>query len=244
MRQVIAIACALLMISGGVWAQQSGAQAPSSHPSQAVKKKSTSARKKSRVLAAPAPLPAQALPPVPATLMNSAPVTPNVTMQNGLLTIDAPNSTLNDVLNGVHDATGASIEGALPSERVAVRLGPGNPGQVIAALLTGTRYDYLILGSLEKPDAVVRVLLKPSSQGASSDQAAKKTMAGGGMHRPQPIGIRQPQEDNPPDAGSDDTMAQPGTDTSADQAPQDSNQPRTRDQIFRDPQPVDPQRQR
>ena len=232
------------MIPGGVWAQQSAAQALPLRPAEAVKRKSAPARKKSKALAASAPLPAQDLPPVPATLMNSAPVTPRVTMENGLLTIDAPNSTLNDVLNGVHEATGASIEGALPSERVAVRLGPGNPGQVIAALLTGTRYDYLILGSLEKPDAVARVLLKPSSQGASGDQTAKKTIAGTGPRRPQSIGVRQPQEDDPPDAASDDTMAQPGTDTSADQTPQDSNQPKTRDQIFRDPQPTDPQKQR
>ncbi len=244
MRRPIAIACLLAMIAGGVWAQQSAAQAPSPRPAPAVKKKSAPARKKSKALAASAPLPAQDLPPVPATLMNSAPVTPNVTMANGLLTIDAPNSTLSDVLNGVHEATGASIEGALPSERVAVRLGPGNPGQVIAALLTGTRYDYLILGSLEKPDAVARIMLKPSAQGASGDQAAKRTIAGAGPHRPQSIGMRQPQEDNVPDAAFDDTTAQPGTDTSADQTPQDSNQPRTRDQIFRDPQPIDPQKQR
>ena len=93
-------------------------------------------------------VPAQIMPPVPATLMNSAPVQPSVTMEGGMLTIDAPNSTLSDVLSGVRKATGAAIEGASPSERVAVRLGPGKPAQVISALLRGTPYDYVILGGV------------------------------------------------------------------------------------------------
>jgi hypothetical protein len=209
-----------------------------------VKEKNSPARKKVKAMAMQGPLPAQTMPPVPATLMNSAPVMPNVTLQDGQLTIDAPNSTLSDVLNGIHKATGASIEGASPSERVAVRLGPGNPGQVIAALLTGTPYDYVILGSAEKPDAVTRVMLQQSSQGASGDEGAQRTLAGPGPRRPQMMGMRPPQEDSSPDAASDDTMAQPGTDTGADQTPQDSNQPRTREQMFRGLPQTYPQMQR
>jgi hypothetical protein len=229
MKRTIATACVLVMILGGVWAQQSGAPAASPKAVQAAKKKSA-ARKKAKAVATPGPLPAQIMPPVPATLMNSEPVTPKVTIEDGLLTIDAPNSTLSDVLSGVHTATGASIEGASPGERVAVRLGPGNPAQVIAALLTGTPYDYVILGSPEKQDAVMRVLLKQSLQGASGAAAAQKTMAGAGPHRPQTFGMRQAPEDSSPDAAFDGTTT-PNTDTTAEQPqpqPQlaDPNQPR------------------
>ena len=52
-----------------------------------VRKKTSS--KKSRKAVAPAPQPlAQTTPPLPATLLNSAPVAPHVTMESGLLTID------------------------------------------------------------------------------------------------------------------------------------------------------------
>ncbi len=64
-------------------------------------KEASGLEKKAKAAAPAQELPAQTMPPVPATLMNSAPVKPNVTMERGLLTIDAPNSTLSDVLSGV-----------------------------------------------------------------------------------------------------------------------------------------------
>ncbi len=187
MRRAIATACVLVMMAGGVWAQTSDSQAPTVHSHQShaaktgAKTKKRAATKKNAKAAAPAhELPAQTMPPVPATLMNRPPVKPNVTMERGLLTIDAPNSTLNDVLNGVQKATGAAIEGASPTERVAVRLGPGEPEQVIAALLHGTPYDYVILGSLGRQDVVTRVVLtQVSSLSASSP-------ADGGQPEPEP----------------------------------------------------------
>jgi hypothetical protein len=225
---MIATACVLVMISGGVWAQPSGAQTPSPQPVRAAKKKSSHPRKKHKASAMAAPLPAQTMPPIPATLMNSTPVLPNVTMEDGLLTIDAPNSTLSAVLSEVHKATGAAIEGASPNERVAVRLGPGKPGQVIAALLTGTRYDYVILGSPEKQDSVTRVLLKQALQGTAGDGPAKKIIEGAGPHRPQSAAMRQPPEDDSPDAAAtiEDTTAQMSTDTTADQPAPPPQQPR------------------
>ncbi len=178
MRRAIATACVLAMMAGGVRAQTSNPQSPTVHSSSKVhkahnttaakKKKHKTANAKQKAEAPAQPLPAQTMPPVPATLMNSAPVKPNVTMEGGLLTIDAPNSTLSDVLSGVQKATGARIEGASPTERVAVRLGPGEPEQVIAALLRGTPYDYVILGSLEHKDVVTRVVLTQSSTSSSS----------------------------------------------------------------------------
>jgi hypothetical protein len=244
MRGMIAIGCALAMICGGAQAQGSGAQATApKKPHASMKKKTVSAKKPSPVAAvAPAPpaqpVPARAVPPVPATLMNSAPVNPNVTMANGLLTIDAPNSTLSDVLKGVHTATGAEIEGASPSERVAVRLGPGDPRQVIAALLEGTPYDYLILGSQQKPDVVTRIVLTQSQDGT----AAQNVPAG----RPQPP-MPQPQGNDVPDASSaDDVATQSAGEVQAEQTqqapeqnpPNAPNPPKTPDQLFRELQPA------
>jgi hypothetical protein len=158
-------------------------------------------------------------------------------MVNGLLTIDAPNSTLSAVLKGVHDATGAEVEGASPSERVAVRLGPGDPRQVIAALLQGTPYDYLILGSLVQPDAVTRIVLTQPTDGSPAQSGP---VAG---HRPQPM--PQPQMNESPDS-PDDGATQPAGDIQADQTqppPQsqpDQNPPKTPEQLFKELMPSQP----
>jgi len=243
---MIAIACALAMISGGAQAQGTGAQAtaPQKPHASMTRKKKASAKKPSPAVApaTPAqPVRAQAVPPqaaaaLPATLMNSAPVSPNVAMVNGLLTIDAPNSVLSEVLRGVHNATGAEVEGASPSERVAVRLGPGDPRQVIAALLEGTPYDYLILGSQEHPDAVTRIVLTQSSGSAAENGAGRP---------PQASMPQQPVNDSADSSPADDVAPPPAGEIQAEQtqqAPQqpEQNPPKTPEQLFRELQPAQP----
>jgi hypothetical protein len=222
-------ACVLAILLGVVRAQQSGPQAPTlrktpaAHNNNVVKKKKRAAPKKTDTAVAPAqPIPAQILPPVPATLMNSAPVAPKVTMESGLLTIDAPNSTLSDVLSGVQKATGAAIEGAWPSERVAVRLGPGEPEQVIAALLRGTPYDYVILGALGRQNVVTRVLLTQSgssqssqSSSGNSGQPGQQFSGSRGHPPPQMEDDQQPA----PEQAAPEEVAQP-TPSEQDQAQQ------------------------
>jgi hypothetical protein len=251
MKRTIAIACMLAMISGGVRALHSRAQTPAPRKKHTLTKAKTSAKDKrpgmamapgKPIPAQPAsakpaqPVPAQIAPPIPATLMNRAPVSPNVTMNDGLLTIDAPNSMLSAVLSGVHNATGAVIEGATPDERVAVRLGPGNPRQVIAALLQGTPYDYFILGSQDRQDAVTRIVLTQPTVSSPAQNAA------GAGTPPQPA-WNNPQDRTLPD----EEAAQPAGEIQADQAeppqhsqpPQDQNQPKAPDQVFREMQSPD-----
>lgn len=242
MRRMIATACVLTMISAVVWAGQS---APPKPPAAAVansKKKIASPKNKNTVpvTAAVPESSERTVPQLPATLLNSAPVKPNVTMEDGLLTIDAPNSTLSDVLNGVHKVTGATIEGAYPTERVAVRLGPGKPEQVISALLRGTPYDYVILGSLGRPDAVTRVLLTQGSQ------------TGGEAPPGSPSEPAMRPQDAPPPQSADDAAvppeeAQPSADSEPEQPqppPQaEQNQTKTPEQLFREMQQLEQQKQ-
>ncbi len=225
MRRAIATACVLAMMAGGVWAQTSGSAVPAVHTQKSETTKQAALRKKKEKAAAQE-LPAQTAPPVPATLMNSAPVKPTVTMERGLLTIDAPNSTLSDVLMGVQKATGAAMEGASPNERVALRLGPGRPEQVLAALLRGTPYDYVILGSLGRQDVVTRVLLTHASPSSGSpapssisseaepEPDASDTRGTNGF-RPG-ISPHQPQMNNAPEA----VEAQPNAESEQNQAEQ------------------------
>src|ERR1041385_5237463 len=113
------------------------------------------------VTQAPTPLPPTTgqLPPKPAT----------VTMQNGQLSIDAPNSLLSDVINGVRRATKAAID--VPTgggnDRIVAHLGPGAPNDVLTDLFNGSKYDYIILGSDDVPGAIQRVILR-AKEGADT----------------------------------------------------------------------------
>jgi hypothetical protein len=116
------------------------------------------------------------LPPLPGGPLNQLPMdqTPpmpaRVSYQDGLLTISAQNSTLGEILRDVRKLTGASIEipqGSGASERVVTHLGPGAPRDVLAGLLNGSAFNYVMLGSSSDPTAVSSVILtaKPSSSG-------------------------------------------------------------------------------
>ena len=77
------------------------------------------------------------------------PQPPEIDWDGKLLTIDAENSKLSDVLIAVRAKTGASIEfpGGATSERVAVHLGPAPVREVLSSLLYGTNFDYVIQGA-------------------------------------------------------------------------------------------------
>jgi hypothetical protein len=111
--------------------------------------------------ALPPPLPSGPQGPVPQIPLDAIPaVAPQVSYQDGLLTIVAPNSTLGDILRGVRKHTAADIE--IPptaSERVVTRLGPGPAREVMAELLNGSRFNYILLGSPDNASLLVRVVL-------------------------------------------------------------------------------------
>jgi len=101
--------------------------------------------------------------------------------QNGQLQITAEDSTLGKVLDTVCQLLGAQIVAPpeLSTERIAVHLGPAPPGEVVHSLLDGSRFDYIIMGSTEKPEAVKTLIIKlhnspstPGQFGSSSVPAA------------------------------------------------------------------------
>lgn len=125
----------------------------------------------------PAPL---VLPPLPSGPLRQIPMdqipaaAPRVTYQNGLLTIAAQNATLGEILREVRKLTGASIDvpQAGAGERVVVQIGPGAPRDVLALLLNGTSFNYVMLGSTSDPTAVATVLLTLKSSSGDVQTAA------------------------------------------------------------------------
>jgi hypothetical protein len=131
------------------------ADTPKTHPVHKAKKQP----------ALPPPLPSGPQGPVPQVPLDAIPaVAPQVSYQGGQLTIVAPNSTLGDILRGVRKYTAAEIEiPATANERVVTHLGPGPAREVMAELLNGSHFNYILLGSPEDANALVRVVLVPKS---------------------------------------------------------------------------------
>jgi hypothetical protein len=102
----------------------------------------------------------------PSTQTAAEPVTPpQVSYENGLLYIFAQNASLSEILDLIHRCAGATIAApADVNEQVAVRIGPEPASQAIAALLEGSRFNYVIAGSATDPAAIesVNLTLKPS----------------------------------------------------------------------------------
>ena len=81
-----------------------------------------------------------------------------VTFSEGRLMIAAENCSLQEILNAVRLQTGAIIEGsAMDSSRVTVQLGPDDPMKVLASLLYGTRFNYIIVAGVRgaNPEKIV-----------------------------------------------------------------------------------------
>lgn len=120
----------------------------------------------------------------PPTLEQAPPTPPEVTYRNGQLSIVARNSTMADVMNAVRAQTGATIETPpnAGSERVMSRLGPAPPQEVLAALLNGSKFDFVILGTAT--GGLQRVILTQRTGGADAPAPA---VVGRGARRPVPV---------------------------------------------------------
>jgi hypothetical protein len=88
-----------------------------------------------------------------------------VLFQGGLLSINSNQASLSEVLFAVHQRTGAEI--AIPAgaeqEKVVANLGPAPAPEVLAHLLNGSQFNYLILSSATNPGALDRVILSARS---------------------------------------------------------------------------------
>ncbi len=173
----------------------------------------------------PPPLPSGPQGPVPQVPLDAIPaVAPQVSFQDGLLTIVAPNSTLADILRGVRKHTSADIEiPSTASERVVTRLGPGPAREVMAELLNGSRFNYILLGSPDNANLLVRVVLVAKTSDAQSAGAAG---AAGAAQSAQVVGAATEAPDAETADDAEDT-AEPGT-AEAEQPPATSDQPGVR----------------
>jgi hypothetical protein len=158
------------------------------------------------------PLPSGPTGPIQQIPLDSmSPVPPHVTYENGELTIVAPNSTLGDILRAVRKQTGAEIDVPDARERVAATIGPGPAQEVMAQLLNGSRFNYVLLGSPQDPKALTRVVLVARGPAEMANRAAPPQQAAD-----QAANGDQSQIDASSDVNDAD-VAQPVDDNSTDQ---------------------------
>jgi hypothetical protein len=110
-----------------------------------------------------------AVPAVPASAPAPLPVKPplEVSFQSGMLSISSNKASLSEILSAVHERTGAEI--AIPAgaeqEKVMAELGPAPAPEVLAHLLNGTQFNFLILSSPTNPGGLDRVILTARPDG-------------------------------------------------------------------------------
>jgi len=123
-----------------------------------------------------------------------APVVPQgprvrVSFRDGLLKVWAEKATLAEVLNEIHHQTGADI--AIPSgaeqDQVIANYGPGPAEQVIAALLNGSRFNFVTVGAPDNPAKISSVILIPRTGGVSSAPAPYQPPPRPPQPPPQPV---------------------------------------------------------
>ena len=107
----------------------------------------------------------------PDAIRVEAPVKPplEVFFRNGLLGIKADKVTLSEVLEAVHQRTGAEISLAPGAEQetVVTDIGPAPAAEVLARLLNGSRFNFLILSAVNNPQQLDRVILTVRPQGSA-----------------------------------------------------------------------------
>jgi hypothetical protein len=231
MRRVIGRSLFAIAIAGTLLAA-SGASASTASATQRKRH-----RKPAVKVVAPPPAPVPAPPPPPAYPVHDPAVPPEVSYVNGQLLIDAKNSTLSDVLKAVEKDTGATfdISSGDTSERVVGRIGPGTPRDVMAELLNGSHFNYVMLSPIGNPSALSKVLLTPRSKGSAGQTYTAQQQPPQTFQQPMqispglPIQQQVQQQNAAAEESSDNGDA--AADENADNQNQDQpeNQPETQD---------------
>lgn len=167
---------------GGKSAQTKAAHSAEASPAPVVQ--STAAEKSAKTAKVPKPADAPAK---PAT----------VSLQSGKLTVKANNSDLGEILQTVASMSGMKIDGLEKSGRVFGAYGPGNPRDILADLLAGSDYNFMMVGNTAD-GAPRRLLLTAKSNSApslnSTGPSQDASSHDGEGNRAQPVQTTQPDQ--------------------------------------------------
>jgi hypothetical protein len=199
-------------------AQQNPAQQPSAAKKPVQHKRPVHKSAKKVEKAAPAN-PQASIPsgPLQGIPLDQIPSTaPLVSYQNEKLSIVSRNATLGDILRAVQKQTGAVID--MPSnstERVVGMFGPGPSREVLASLLNGSHFNYVLLGSQADPRVLEHVILITKSGPDDVAPTVQANAAGQPAVPGQVGGQNVPQDGEAATDAADDATDDAATDDSA-----------------------------
>ncbi|QEE29579.1 hypothetical protein FTW19_17225 [Terriglobus albidus] len=161
-----------------------------SRPTAAAKSHFQSREKLNSKIANPAPAPAPAPAASPAA----------VRLNGGMLTVNADNSELRQVLQDISRESGMAIQGKVRDARIFGNYGPGEPSAVLTELLAGQGYNILMIGG-GREGAPRQLLLTdrsngpalPSPQPAIQNKAERVELGPGAIAHPPPEAVDDPQ---------------------------------------------------
>jgi hypothetical protein len=127
----------------------------------------------------------------------------DVIFHDGLLGIRANKVTLSEVLYAVQQRTGAevSIAAGAEQERIVADIAPAPAADVLARLLNGSKFNFLILSSEKDPRQLDRVILSTRAEGGLMPMTPVPSDNGDDALSPQPGQtqvINSPPGQNPP----------------------------------------------
>ncbi len=147
------------------------------------------------------------------SLLDQTPGAPVIRYSGGMLTIEATNSSLRAILDGLGKQTGTTVQGLSHDERVFGVYGPGNPQEVLASLLDDSGYSVVISGK--------------SADGAPREIVLTASSAGSGPSSASQGGHTQAADENDEDATDSGQVQQPQPALFAPQQPPQQAQPGT-----------------
>src|SRR5579863_10175807 len=117
-----------------------------------------------------------------------------VTFRDGLLYIRANKASLSEILFAVHQRTGAEVAVATGAEgeQVVAEYGPGPAPEVLAQLLNGSRFNFLIVSSPSNPQKLDRVIL--SVRGDSSTMPLPPIQSAEEVEAEPPVAANTPND--------------------------------------------------
>jgi AMIN domain len=145
-----------------------------------------------------------------------------VSFRHGLLSISSNKASLSEVLSAVHAQTGAeiAIPGGAEEEQVVADIGPAPAPEVLAQLLNGSSFNFLILSSSSDPRTLDRVILSSRPVGPMPQPQAQRTS-------PQAAAVadEDAETDVEPKVAPSPRSMPPPPDPAADKTPGDTETP-------------------
>jgi hypothetical protein len=138
-------------------------------------------------------------PAVPPTPSQEAAQPAKVSLNQGILTVEANNSGLTQILHAVADASGMKIKGLNGDSRLFGVYGPGDVRDVLSSLLVGSGYNFIMVGGAGSSTPQELLLTAQNSKDA--------TQANSNPWAPAPPSSPAWAQNNPDSSDDDDVDA-------------------------------------